>query len=373
MNDYPTATAEVNLSALVHNYLLFKSHLQRLDPKAWLACVVKADAYGHGLRPCVRALAEAGATRFAVACLDEARAVREVSPGAQILILGSTPPERAPELARLGCIQTVHSLEYGQALSAAAAGTLEVHCKLDTAMGRLGLSVDEEDPEAGIRDVLALASLPRLALRGVYSHFCAADEPASPRTERQLARFARIKERLAAHGAEVCYHLCNSAGLVRFGAAGYDGARLGLSLYGVPPSDALTLPGLRQVMQCGCPIVQIKTVRRGQSVGYGATFTAPRDLRVGVLPMGYADGLLRACQGGTVLVGGREAEIVGRVSMDQATIALPDDLPVSVGDMAVLYDYDGVNLPRLSRHAGTIPYELLVLLGRRVKRVYVRD
>ena len=382
--------ATVNLSAIRHNYQLLLCRARQQDPSARLWCVVKANAYGHGLPQTVAALCRAGASRFATADLAEAEEVRKAAPDAQVLILGPTPASEVGRLWSGGFCQSVHTRAYAEELAAAAEaffvaqniwqtddlpsdkvknrwGFLQIALKLDCGIGRLGFSV------TGTEALLPLCGLcfDALHFTEIYAHFSAADDLASPETEAQLSVFRtavrRLRQAEAFRRAET--HICASAGLMRFGTAECEAARCGLALYGYSPSPALAMAGLAPALTLRAPLLQVRRVGRGTPVGYGGRWRAPRATNVGILPLGYADGLLRACSGGQVLFFGHRVPLVGAVSMDLCAVDL-GDLPASVGDTVTLIDPRGKLLPAMAAHAQTIPYELLSLLGPRIPRRY---
>lgn len=375
--------ADINLTALTHNYRTLLRMIRKKDPLADAICVVKADAYGHGAAACVRALSAAGAHFFAVSDIAEALEVRSILKDASILILGYTRPSNAPLLAEKRIIQTVHNAEYARylqtALDAAVSSSLiardarlPIHVKLDSGMNRLGFSIGTPDFDRSITEILALRAHKNLAPEGIFTHFACADEPTSPMTDVQNCRFMAALDRLSANGMQLASHAANSAAAVRFGAMGYCYARLGIALYGIPPSDEVTLPALRPVMSLYSRISEIHTLRKGDSISYGARFVAPRDMRVATVAIGYADGILRACEdGGCFVIGGKPVPIIGRICMDQCMVDL-GDAEAYEGDPVTVYDAKGENLTRLANAARTIPYELLCLTGRRVHHRYIQ-
>jgi len=377
----------VDLSAVCDNYRLLACRVRQQDPSVGLWCVVKADAYGHGLRPVVGTLAAAGAGRFAVATLGEAEEVRRAAPDAEILILGVTPPQEVKRLWAGNFCQSLHTAGYTAELSEAfcalareirsgAVPPLKTALKLDCGMGRLGFPVGE----AGALAVPSAEAMRGLSVTELYAHFSQAEDPTSPETARQLARFRaavrilRREERFARAQS----HICASAGLIRFGSAECDAARCGLALYGYSPSTAVCLPSLRPAMTLTAPLIQVRRVPAGTPVGYGGAWRAPCAVTLGILPLGYADGILRACTGASVLFAGHRVPIVGAVSMDLCAVCL-GDLPGEVGDRVTLIDRAGKLLPAMATQAGTSVYELLCRLGEncpsdpaRKQRKYIR-
>ena len=385
LQEPPRAVAEIDLSALRHNYRYLRAEAERSSSDSRPICVVKADAYGHGAPACVRVLLEEGCDFFAVSCLNEAVAVREVcrSEGkeASILILGYTDPSLARSLAEEDLIQTLVSAEYADRLLSAALGegvSVRVHAAVDTGMNRIGFPAQDF---RSVRDtVKRLAAMTRqrtLRLEGVFSHLAAADEPMGSRgealTHKQVERFRAVCAGLEAEtDTPLFYHLCNSAGTLRLPKDLLDGYRLGILLYGAHPSSDFSLP-VRSVMRLVTRIAHIHTLPAGESVSYGGTFTADRTLRVATLPIGYADGLLRAFSGGRVTVrtsrGDVRVPVIGRICMDQCMIDVTDT-DACEGDEVVLFGEDPQQLADYAARASTIDYECLCLISARVLRVY---
>lgn len=362
--------AEIDLSALVSNFSLLTQNARKFSPDASPICVLKADAYGHGARKCVRALISAGADFFAVSDIGEALELREETKTAKILILGYVMPENAPLLSQYNIIQTVHSFEYAKELCDALKdenAKLSVHIKLDTGMSRLGFSTDG-DFSSSLCEIEKILSLEKLSVDGVFSHLACADDYNSPLTEKQICRFQSAVSILRERGFNGCTHLSNSAGSIRFGALGGDFFRLGISLYGFGAGE-VSLSGLLPVMRVYSTVAQVKTVKKGEFVSYGATFSPDKDMRVATVTFGYADGLLRKCTGASLIINGKKAKILGRVCMDQCIVDV-DAIDVKEGDRVEIYDASGENTKEIAKHIGTIEYELLCLVGKRVPRIY---
>lgn len=367
--------AEIDLDALVHNFRL----IQEKAAPAAVCAVVKADAYGHGDGMVARTLAEAGAAWFAVSSLAEARHLRRGGIVQPILILGMTRPECAGALAEEGVTQAVYSLEYARALSRAAeaAGvTVKGHLKIDTGMGRIGFGACR-DFEGAVSGLLECRGMKGLSVTGAFQHFSVADsltEDDRRYTEGQYALFRRVVERLEAAGPLKTVHCSNSAGLTAHPEWSRDLVRAGVILYGQDPSAEVTFPGLRPVMALKTVVSQVKDLAPGDCVGYGRTYTADRALRAASVCCGYADGYPRCLSNlGTASIHGRPAPVIGRVSMDQIVLDVSNLPEVSAGDEATLLGAapaDG--FAQAAEKAGTISYELLCAVSRRVPRVYLR-
>lgn len=344
-----------------------------VGPQVAVCGVVKADAYGHGAIPIARALIAAGIDHLAVASFDEAVELRHASITAPILIFGGVRGARASEAARLGLAVTVWSAVQVHQLAAALAPgqTLAVHVKLDTGMHRIG---------AQQRELAALVEALRagpFTIAGVMSHFACADEPGHGSVGAQLDAFTGALGVLAGLGvAPPLRHLANSAGALAEPRARFDMVRVGLLLYGCAPSPGLAADlDLQPVMHLRSRIAQLKTIPPGDHVGYGWTFTARRETRLGVLLAGYAFGYPRALSNrGEVLVRGRRAPVVGTISMDHVTIDVTDVPDAAEGDVVTLWGSDGaekVDVMELGARAGTIGYELLTCVSQRTPRSYL--
>jgi alanine racemase len=356
----------VDLAALRANYRALRARAGGAE----ILPVVKADGYGHGLVPVSRALVSAGARTLAVAYVREGADLRRAGLKADILVLTPTLPAEVPTALRLGLVLQVSTLSGARSLSRTARRLrtrARVHVKVDTGMGRVGFR-----PEQSLADLLSLFRLEGLRLEGFYTHLATADWADPAYARRQALLFKRVLE---ATGQEVG-HVANSAALLTgMESARGTWARPGLALYGVLPSPRLAgKVSLRPVMQFKCRVIQVKTIGPGESVSYNRTFIAKRPTRVATLAAGYADGVNRHLSNrGHALVRGRRVPLIGNVCMDM-TLADVTAVPgVREGDTAVLWGRDGkavLGVGEQASDAGTIAYELLCGVGRRVTRVY---
>lgn len=380
-----TKRAEIDLGVLGKNFQACLEKIKSTSPTARVLAVVKADAYGHGTEPCVRALLEVGCDFFAVSCIEEALAVRSVcrneKKDADILILGYTTPRYARELVENNLMQTLLSPSYAKELAEAATNEklspISVHVAIDTGMGRIGYAArTEKETEQTVRDILTLREEKAFAVCGMFTHFARADEElasAKEMTTKQATRYRTLKERLEADGMTIPFHhACNSAAALTRPNDIFDGVRLGLSLY-TPPTYTPKRLNLQPVMQLSADIIHIQTIPAGESVGYGSRFTALNDTVIGVLPIGYADGIPRSLKGATLSLQTRDGrfpvKIIGSVCMDQCMIDL-SGICAYVGDRVTFFGHTNTSLNDLSTHAGTIPYELLCAISPRVPRTY---
>lgn len=373
--------AGVSLDNLEHNYRAIKNHIP--EGCRFLG-VMKADAYGHGAVPLSHALCELGAEYLAVSNLEEAIQLRRGGVRAPMLILGYTPASFADTMVFMDITQEVHSLEYAKELDTALAGTnyiLNVHLKLDTGMTRIGFFA--YDHERTLPELLEVCGLPHLHVEGVFTHFCVADSKAPEDeafTRTQYARFTAMLDALAAHGIRPELRHCASSGAtILYPELALDMVRPGIATYGHAPSeDAEGILDLRPLMTVRTTVAQLREIPAGTSISYGRTYTAERDMRVAVLPIGYADGLLRGLSGKVSFrIRGKMARSVGRICMDMCMVDVSEIPGIRVGDEAALfgYDTDGTLLPceRIAQQAGTISYEILCGISKRIPRIYMQD
>lgn len=365
---WPTQ-AEIDRTALWGNVQALRA---RLRPGTRLMAVVKADAYGHGLLDVARALEQYGADALAVAFGAEAAELRDQHVRTPILVLGGPYREWASFYQHYEVTATVFDAEAARRLNAEAVSAIPVHLKVDTGMGRLG--VPYEDLPAFLD---AWRGWPKLILDGVFSHFSSADETDDAWSEVQLKRFDQAVAAVRAHGHSPRFvHIANSAGALRYPQSHYDMVRVGLALYGVaPPVDLLDPIALRPVMRVWSEVALVKDLAPGAPSGYGATFVAQRPTRIIVVPIGYADGFRRAAvPGAAVVVRGRRVPVVGRVSMDMVVADAtdhPEAADLRRGEPVEIFGQTGAESVRAEEHArwaGTIPYEILTGVGRRVNR-----
>ena len=364
------AAARIDLGAIRHNAAV----LARAAGGARLMAVVKADGYGHGAVPVARAALEGGASALAVAAAEEARELRAAGIDAPLVVMGPLAGEEWEAAADAGAevvAWTPESVERAAAAAAAAGGRARIHLKLDTGMGRLG---------ARSEDVAALADAAAAVdadVVGLMTHFATADERDGENASfmaEQAVRFRAVVASLRPRFPDAAVHAANSAALLRDPATAFDMVRCGIALYGCSPfggdpADHDLRPAMTLVSHLGA----IRTVRSRESVGYGRLWRAARGTRVGVVPVGYADGYARALSGrAEVLVRGRRAPVIGAVSMDQMTIDLGPGATEEVGDEVVLLGAQGeerVSAEELAAARGTINYEITCAIGSRIPRV----
>ena len=365
--------AEIDLDALEWNYRLAR---ERIGPHVRYLGVVKADAYGHGAIQIARKLETLRCDYLAVSSLDEARELRRGGVKTPILILGHTPPEMTAELLRYDITQAVSALAKAEAFSAAAQelkGTLRVHIKVDTGMSRLGFLVGGEHFLSGVEAIDRACALPGLEPEGIFTHFSSADS-ADPSdrayTAEQFRLFAAVLDALEKRGRRFSLrHCANSGALERYPETYLDMVRPGIALYGA--GEEARAMGMRPVMSLKSCVSTIKIFDPGTSISYGRTFRTEKRQRVGVLPIGYADGLFRGLSNrASVITEDGPAPILGRICMDM-TMADLSDLPnVHVGSAVEIFGARQ-SVDELAAALDTIPYELMCAVSKRVPRLYL--
>lgn len=369
------AWAEISLSALKQNV----ETIRALNTGSTeIMTVVKADAYGHGDERICRYLAnDCGVKYFAVSNLDEAISVRGYCPDAEILILGYTPPEYAHEIAQYNIIQGIVSIEYAKALVKNSFDNIRCHIKIDTGMGRVGLKCDT--PQECAEEVTQLCSMKGLTVEGIYTHFSVADSRTPDNiayTNRQEKFILDTYNCLVSQGINLPHvHFMNSAAVCCRNSSKSTLARAGIILYGLHPDISLDMPeGLKPVMELKAVISHVKTVNAGDCISYGRTFTAEHEMRIATVTIGYADGYARLLSSkGEMLVHGKRCKIVGRVCMDQLMIDVTN-VQADAGDIVTLIGRDGddfISADELAAIYGTIGYEVVCGISKRVPRIYI--
>jgi len=360
------AEAIIDLSAIKHNVELLKK-----ASGTNLLAVVKADAYGHGLIPVAKAALAAGATYLGVALLEEAIALREAGIDAPILAWLVQPGSDFKQAIDLNIELAVASrLALKEISEASTSKKARVHLEVDTGMTRGGFLSEWSS--------LTSEDLSGVEVVGIFSHFARADEPGEKQNSDQLKRFEEMISHVATLGiTNVIHHLSNSAATLKNGAAAFDMVRTGIAMYGLTP-DFNTLGnsqslGLRPAMQLRAALYLVKDVPAGSPVGYGATEKTSRDTKLGVVAMGYADGIPRIAHDAGIWCAGKRAPIIGRVSMDQFVVDLGPESKAQSGDWVTIFgngshgEYTADDWGSASQ---SINYEIVTRIGPRVPRIY---
>lgn len=382
MADYlKRSWAVVNLDNIAHNVEQIK---KTLSPHCALMGVVKADAYGHGDKYIADELVHLGVSWFGVSNIEEAISLRTQGIFHPILIFGVTPAEYAKTLNEFNITQTIHSAAYAKQLHAAASGArveLSVHIKVDTGMSRLGFVLDNGFAEQSVGEIFEIAKYPNFRAGGIYTHFACADEAREDSvayTRMQYERFQEIIARLGREGLRFAIkHCCNSAGAVMYPSMHMDMIRPGILLYGLTPSaDCTGKLELKPVMELYSTVSMVKEIDAGTPVSYGRCYTAHRKTKVATVPIGYADGFERELSNkARMLVRGQYAGVIGRVCMDQLMLDVTHIDGVEAGDTVTIVGRDGENslsFDEMANLSGTINYEKVCLIGKRVPRIYRR-
>lgn len=371
--------AVINIDNLDFNIENIKA---KLPEKTKIMAVVKADGYGHGDKIVARELLSKGIDFFAVSNLDEAHSLRDGGIYSDVLILGFTPASKADELAALNISQTVFSYEYAEQLNSYCAEKkirVKVHLKIDTGMSRLGILQSEK--QSAVDEVIAITKLSNLDVQGIFTHLSSADslDKASVEyTNMQRNCFNSLLSELNAKGVQIpLSHLQNSAGISFFSGAEYEYARAGIVMYGVAPSDEKLPYELKPVMELKSVVSMVKEIDKDIAVSYGRTFISQKKMKIATVPIGYADGYPRHLSNkGEMLIHGKRARVIGNVCMDQLMLDVSDIEDVKMGDIVTVVGRDGddyIGFDEVGRLAGSIPYEMMCLIARRVPRVYTRN
>lgn len=368
--------AEINLDNLAFNM----RQIRKISKSKDIIGVVKADAYGHGALDVAPVLLENGATSLAVAVVSEGVELRRGGIESPIMVLGFTPPSLIDNLLKYDIEQTVFSFDYARELSKIAQRKhkkAKIHIALDTGMGRIGFLPNEESLE----EVEKISKLPNIEIMGIFSHFATADEEDKEYASYQMKHFNEFYEALKERNVDIkVRHIANSAAIIDLPETHFEAVRPGIILYGYYPSEEVDKSKieLRPVMELKTNIAHIKTVPSGQYISYGRKFQSNRESVIATLPVGYADGYTRLLfNKAKVIINGEFAPIVGRICMDQCMVDITDiEGEVKVGDEVILMgEKDGVklNAEHMAEMLGTISYEIVCMITKRVPRVYIRN
>lgn len=375
LESYQRVWAEVDLDAIWENMVHMKENIAE---NTKILAVIKTDGYGHGGVPIAKMLEQLDFMfGYAAATYEEAHVLREAGVKKPILILGYTFPYCYEELIREKIRPAVYRRDTVEELVAAAAKVgqkAKVHIKVDTGMGRIGITPDEE----GLEFVKFLMGHPELEVEGIFTHFAKSDEEDKTSAYHQLALFQNFIDRIQTElGLTIpVKHCSNSAAILEMPQANMDMVRAGITTYGLYPSEEVSkdIVPLRAAMSLYSHIVYCKTIHAGQSVSYGGLFTAQKDTRVATIPVGYGDGYPRSLSGkGYVLIRGKKAPILGRVCMDQFMVDISEIPGVMEGDKVTLLGVDGterITAEELGELSGRFNYEFVCDLGKRIPRVY---
>lgn len=377
INIYQRVYAEIDLDAIENNMENMKANMSE---HAKMFGVIKMDGYGHGSVPIAQCMEEKEYVYgYAVATADEAHVLRGAGMKKPILVLGYTFPDSYEMLAQEEIRPAVFREDTIAQLSEAAkrtGKTIKVHIKVDTGMGRIGIAPNEE----GLQFVEKLMQAEGIEIEGIFTHFARADELDKTAAKEQYAAFTRfigmIEDELQLQIP--MKHCSNSAAIVELPEMNMDAVRCGIILYGLYPSEEVSkeIVKLQPALSLYSHVVYLKTIHAGQSVSYGATFTADKDMKVATIPVGYGDGYPRSLSNkGYVLIHGQKAPILGRVCMDQFMVDVSHIPELQEGDKVTLIGRDGeehISAELLGDMSGRFNYELVCDLNKRIPRVYIR-
>lgn len=383
MDNYLRRTwIEVNLDALKHNYEKIK---ELVNPGCEIICVVKADAYGHGFENTVREFSACGCNYFAVSNLEEAMQVRSANADCSILILGYTPAEHAKTLALNNISQAVFDKDYAESLSSYAEKDgvqVNIHIKVDTGMSRLGFVYHDSVEDVGsVSDAVSVCQLPGLFPEGIFTHFSSADEEQGEVfTRLQYELFRTFIDELEFEGVKFqLRHCCNSAATILYPEMHLDAVRPGVILYGLNPSPYLADKiDLKPAMTMKTVVSMVKEISIDSPVSYGRRYyTGDKTVKIATIPVGYADGYRRSLSGNILVkIGDKTAPVIGSICMDQCMVDVTDIEDVREGMTVTIFDSDPespLSVDAIAEKVGTINYEIICGINKRVPRVYKRD
>lgn len=373
MNQYYRVHAVIDLDAICHN---IKEVKRIVGPDVKVMPVIKADGYGHGSVPVAKALNEIGVDAFAVAIIEEGITLRNNGIRQPILILGYTSEYQYSSLIQYEIEPTVFCYEMAESLSkiAQALGKdAKVHIKVDTGMNRIGFQPTEESAEI----IEKIAYLPNIKIQGIFTHFACADEADKTSAVKQKNKFDGFVKKLSDRGIEIpVKHVSNSAAIIDLRTYQLDMVRSGIITYGLYPSKEVSrkVLDLKPAMTLKTHIVHVKEVEAGEGISYNHTYVTDKKTKIATIPVGYADGYPRLLSSrGRVLIRGQYAPIIGRICMDQFMVDVTEIEGVSVMDEVTLVGKDGnceITVEEVAELAGTINYEFICGIGKRVPRVY---
>lgn len=375
LKDIRPVWLEINLDNIANNV---KEIRRIIGDNTMIMASTKANAYGHGAIEVARTFIENGVDRLAVSIIQEAIELRKSSILAPILILSYTPMYQMDKIIEYDLIQTIYNYNDAVHLSSLASNKgkmVKIHIKIDTGMGRIGFLPNEES----IKEILKISKLSNLEIEGIYSHFSSADEFDKTFTNLQFNRFMNVINRLKDEGLNIpIKHISNSGAILDLPDYNLDMIRPGIILYGYYPSDEVNknIIDIKPAITLKSKVSNIKKVPANTGISYGQTFFTSRESVIATIPIGYADGYSRMLSGKTfVYVNGWKVPVVGRICMDQMMIDVTDIDEVNIGDEVILFGY-GNGYPQIEELAsllGTVNYEILCMMSRRIPRVYIKN
>ena len=373
------AWAEINLDAIKHNY----NEIRKItSPDAKIMAIIKADGYGHGFKAIASVLLNNGVDAFGVATTDEAMQIRKAGFTLPVLILGVVLDDeykKAIENEISLCVANFETATEISEIAKSIGKNAKIHIKLDTGMGRIGFVCGDNDSDVK-EEILKIASLPYISVEGIFSHFSRADEEDSDYTDFQFEKFSKICSSLKNDGLNIPYcHICNSAGIIQFPKYHLDMVRSGIITYGLYPSDVVDKSKLNLIpaMTVKTKVTNIKEIKHESQISYGGNYKAMPGQKIATIAIGYADGFSRILSNrASVLINGKEAKVVGNICMDQCMIDVTHIDSIKIGDEVIIFGSDGNNTITVESVAlllGTINYEVVCSVGKRIPRAYIQD
>lgn len=368
MTNFRDVCAEINLGAIESNLVKIRRHI---EPTAKLCVVVKANAYGHGAVEVSKIAEKIGADFLAVATVAEGLELRRAGFNLPILILGLIPETAIKISVENNLTMTVCDFDFAKKISEISAKkniVSKVHLKIETGMGRIGIFPDES-----VEIAEKISNLPSVELEGIFSHFSDADSSDKTFTKKQLEIFKQTCEKISAKGIKIkIRHIAESAAILEIPEAHLDMVRSGIITYGLYPSNEVQKNiDLKSAMKLKAKIIFLKKIPAGTSIGYGREFIAKKNSVIATLPIGYADGYIRAYKNFFVEVHGKLAPIAGRICMDQFMADVTEIPDAKVGDEVILFGSDNISIDDAAKHLQTINYEITCLISNRVPRIFL--
>lgn len=377
-NFFKRTWCEIDLDAIKHNFYEVKRNVKK-DAK--IMSVVKADAYGHGVKYVAKQLEEIGTDWFAVSNLEEAIQLRKYDIKKPILILGYTPDDMMVKVHEYDLSQTILSYEYGRkVISECKKRGIKVksHFKIDTGMNRIGFTCrNEKEYDNSIKQIKELFKSEEMISEGIFTHFSSADDLSdSNYTKMQFDNFIKVINGLESIGIKFkLKHCCNSAGIINYPNMHLDMVRAGIILYGLKPSESIARNvDIIPAMSLKTVISQIKMLPKGSSVSYCRKYISDKDIKVATVPIGYADGYsTKFSNKSSMLINGKRVNVIGRVCMDQLMLDVSGINDICEGEIVTVFGRDRnhyIFVDELAKYIDSINYEIVCLIGKRVPRLY---
>lgn len=376
MDKYNRVVSEINLDAIAHNT---KQIRKIVNDKTDIMVIIKADAYGHGAVEVAKVALYNGASALGVAISDEGIQIRNNNINVPILILGYTPEAKIDEVIKYNLIQTVFTYEMAEAISKVATKLekiAQIHIKIDTGMSRIGFLPNDK----AIDDIIKISKLKNIEINGIFTHFATSDEIDKSFTYKQAQIYQNFVNKLEALGVYIpVKHVSNSGAIIDLPEFAFNMVRAGIILYGMYPSEDVDKSkiDLKPAMSLKTQVSYIKEISANNPISYGRTYYTKSNTKIATIPVGYADGYSRALSNkGRVLINDEYANIIGRICMDQFMIDVTHIPNVNIGDDVILIgeqNNKAVTAQEIARLIGTINYEVVCMISKRIPRVYIKN